>query len=38
MDRDALRVWIADRPEHAEQLLRVLARRIRGTPTTTWLI
>ena len=31
MDRDTLRVWIADRPEHAEQLLRVLARRIRGT-------
>ena len=27
MDRDALRAWIADRPEIAEQLLRVLARR-----------
>jgi CRP-like cAMP-binding protein len=26
MDRDALRTWIADRPEIAEQLLRVLAR------------
>lgn len=25
MDRDALRAWIADRPEIAEQLLRVLA-------------
>src|ERR1700682_6117229 len=31
MDRDALRVWIADRPEIAEQLLRVLARRLRRT-------
>jgi CRP/FNR family transcriptional regulator, cyclic AMP receptor protein len=29
MDRDALRAWIADRPEIAEQLLRVLARRLR---------
>ena len=29
MDRVALRVWIADRPEIAEQLLRVLARRMR---------
>jgi CRP-like cAMP-binding protein len=28
MDRDTLRVWIADRPE---QLLRILARRIRRT-------
>ena len=25
MDRDALRKWIQDRPEIAEQLLRVLA-------------
>jgi CRP-like cAMP-binding protein len=31
MDRDALRVWIADRPELAEQLLMVLARRLRRT-------
>src|ERR1700687_4109089 len=31
MDRDALRVWIADRPEIAEQLLRVLALRLRRT-------
>jgi CRP-like cAMP-binding protein len=31
MDRDALRTWIADRPEIAEQLLRVLARRLRRT-------
>jgi CRP/FNR family transcriptional regulator, cyclic AMP receptor protein len=31
MDRDALRIWIADRPEIAEQLLRVLARRLRRT-------
>src|SRR3981189_288611 len=31
MDRDALRAWIADRPEIAEQLLRVLARRRRRT-------
>jgi CRP-like cAMP-binding protein len=29
MDRDALRAWIADRPEIAEQLLRVLARPLR---------
>ena len=28
MDRDALRTWIADRPEIAEQLLRVLAQLI----------
>ena len=35
MDREALRAWIADRPEIAEQLLRVLARRLRRT-TTTW--
>jgi CRP/FNR family transcriptional regulator, cyclic AMP receptor protein len=31
MDRDALRAWIADRPEIAERLLRVLARRLRRT-------
>ena len=31
MDHDALRAWIADRPEIAEQLLRVLARRLRRT-------
>ena len=31
MDRDALRAWIADRPEIAVQLLRVLARRLRRT-------
>src|SRR5258708_5472577 len=31
MDRDALRAWIADRPEIAEQLLRGLARRLRRT-------
>jgi CRP-like cAMP-binding protein len=31
MDRDALRGWIADRPEIAERLLRVLARRLRRT-------
>jgi CRP-like cAMP-binding protein len=31
MDRDALRTWIADRPEVTEQLLRVLARRLRRT-------
>ncbi|WP_301121308.1 Crp/Fnr family transcriptional regulator [Mycolicibacterium fortuitum] len=31
MDRQALRTWIADRPEIAEQLLRVLARRLRRT-------
>ncbi|MDT4950141.1 MAG: family transcriptional regulator, cyclic receptor protein, partial [Pseudonocardiales bacterium] len=31
MDRDALRTWIADRPEIAERLLRVLARRLRRT-------
>jgi CRP/FNR family cyclic AMP-dependent transcriptional regulator len=31
MDRAALRTWIADRPEIAEQLLRVLARRLRRT-------
>lgn len=31
MDRGALRGWIADRPEVAERLLRVLARRLRRT-------
>ncbi|HUO37814.1 MAG TPA: Crp/Fnr family transcriptional regulator [Mycobacterium sp.] len=31
MDRHALRAWIADRPEIAEQLLRVLAHRLRRT-------
>ena len=31
MDQAALRTWIADRPEIAEQLLRVLARRLRRT-------
>ncbi|MGV0743892.1 cAMP-activated global transcriptional regulator CRP [Mycolicibacterium sp. XJ870] len=31
MDRSVLRGWIADRPEIAEQLLRVLARRLRRT-------
>ena len=31
MDREALRAWIADRPEIAERLLRVLARRLRRT-------
>jgi CRP/FNR family transcriptional regulator, cyclic AMP receptor protein len=31
MDRDALEAWITDRPEIAEQLLRVLARRLRRT-------
>ena len=31
MDRTALRGWLADRPEIAEQLLRVLARRLRRT-------
>jgi CRP/FNR family transcriptional regulator, cyclic AMP receptor protein len=31
MDRDALRAWIADRPEIAARLLRVLARRLRRT-------
>jgi len=30
-DRAALRAWIADHPEIAEQLLRVLARRLRRT-------
>jgi CRP/FNR family cyclic AMP-dependent transcriptional regulator len=31
MDRDALKAWITDRPEIAERLLRVLARRLRRT-------
>jgi CRP/FNR family cyclic AMP-dependent transcriptional regulator len=31
MDRETLRAWIADRPETAEQLLRVLARQARRT-------
>ena len=31
MDRAALHAWIADRPEIAQQLLRVLARRLRRT-------
>jgi CRP/FNR family cyclic AMP-dependent transcriptional regulator len=31
MDRTALRGWITERPEIAEQLLRVLARRLRRT-------
>ncbi|MFN2496540.1 MAG: Crp/Fnr family transcriptional regulator [Pseudonocardiaceae bacterium] len=31
MDRAALREWIAQRPEIAEQLLRVIARRLRRT-------
>src|SRR5918998_3200380 len=31
MDREALRAWIKDRPEISEQLLRVLARRLRRT-------
>ena len=31
MDREALRTWISGRPEIAEQLLRVLARRLRRT-------
>jgi CRP/FNR family cyclic AMP-dependent transcriptional regulator len=31
MDRGALRAWIANRPEIAEQLLRVLAGRLRRT-------
>lgn len=31
MDRAAMRAWIAQRPEIAEQLLRVIARRLRRT-------
>ncbi len=34
MDRVALREWIARRPDIAEQLLRVLARRLRRTNNT----
>ena len=35
MDRDALRAWIADRPEIAEQLLRCWPAGC-AAPTTTW--
>jgi CRP-like cAMP-binding protein len=31
MDRDAVRAWIAQRPEIAQRMLRVLARRLRRT-------
>ena len=31
LDRDMLRGWMADRPEVAEQLLRILARKLRRT-------
>ena len=31
LDRDALRHWLADRPEITDRLLRVLARRLRRT-------
>ena len=31
MDRAALRAWIVDRPQIREQLLKVLARRLRRT-------
>jgi CRP-like cAMP-binding protein len=31
MDRDALRAWMSAHPEIGEQLLRVLARRLRDT-------
>ncbi len=31
MEREMVRAWIADRPEIAEKLLRVLARRLRRT-------
>ena len=34
MDRDALKAWIEARPEISEQLLRVLARRLRRTNNT----
>lgn len=34
MDRDGLRAWIADRPEIGEQLLQMLARRLRRTTDT----
>jgi CRP/FNR family cyclic AMP-dependent transcriptional regulator len=37
MDRNALRAWIAGHPEITQQLLRVLARRLRA-PTTPWPI
>jgi CRP/FNR family transcriptional regulator, cyclic AMP receptor protein len=33
MDRDAIRAWIANCPESAEQLLRLLARQLRRTDT-----
>ena len=35
LDRETLRGWMADRPEVAEQLLRVLARRLRRTNKLT---
>jgi CRP-like cAMP-binding protein len=31
MNRDVFRAWVADRPEIAQRLLRVLARRLRRT-------
>jgi CRP-like cAMP-binding protein len=31
MDRETLRAWIANRPETAERLLRILARQVRRT-------
>jgi CRP/FNR family cyclic AMP-dependent transcriptional regulator len=34
LDREALRSWITQRPEIAEQLLRVVARRLRRTNNT----
>lgn len=34
MDQEALKVWIKQRPQIAEQLLRVLARRLRRTNNT----
>ena len=34
LDQQALRAWIADRPQITEQLLRVLARRLRRTNDT----
>ena len=34
MDRAMLREWIAARPEVAEQLLRILARRLRRMSTS----
>jgi CRP/FNR family cyclic AMP-dependent transcriptional regulator len=36
IDRDALREWIAQRPEIADRLLRVLARRLRRTNHDLW--